>query len=76
MYGVLVIGESILVCKNSEKSEGIALLQGSLKPVCSCLRRREGEEVTASMIRAILEVRKSSLNYHLYHFYYNTMVEL
>nr|XP_014685094.2 DNA polymerase theta isoform X1 [Equus asinus] len=54
--GVDTVGESILVCKNSEKSEGIALLQGSLKPVCSCLRRREGEEVTASMIRAILEV--------------------
>ncbi|XP_047419090.1 LOW QUALITY PROTEIN: DNA polymerase theta [Sciurus carolinensis] len=54
--GVDTMGESILVCKNSEKSKGIALLQGSLKPVCSCLQRREGEEVTASMIRAILEV--------------------
>uniref|UniRef100_A0A2K6K1U0 DNA polymerase theta n=2 Tax=Rhinopithecus bieti TaxID=61621 RepID=A0A2K6K1U0_RHIBE len=49
-------GESILICKNSEKSKGIALLQGSLKPVRSCLQRREGEEVTASMIRAILEI--------------------
>ncbi|XP_064230756.1 DNA polymerase theta isoform X2 [Aotus nancymaae] len=54
--GVDTVGESILICKNSEKSEGIALLQGSLKPVCSCLQRREGEEVTASMIRAILEI--------------------
>uniref|UniRef100_A0A8C3YVJ5 DNA polymerase theta n=1 Tax=Catagonus wagneri TaxID=51154 RepID=A0A8C3YVJ5_9CETA len=54
--GVDTIGESILVCKNSEKSKGIALLQGSLKPVSSCLQRREGEEVTSSMIRAILEV--------------------
>lgn len=62
---LLVLGESILVCKNSEKSKGIALLQGSLKPVRSCLQRREGEEVTASMIRAILEVRESSLNYYL-----------
>ncbi|XP_077650870.1 DNA polymerase theta isoform X3 [Urocitellus parryii] len=51
-----LLGESILVCKNSEKSKGIALLQGSLKPVRSCLQRREGEEVTASMIRAILEI--------------------
>ena len=59
----LVIGESILVCKNSEKSKGIALLQGSLKPVSSCLQRQEGEEVTSSMIRAILEVKESSLNY-------------
>lgn len=71
----LVIGESILVCKNSEKSKGIALLQGSLKPVRSCLQRREGEEVTASMIRAILEVRKSSLNYLLFEAY-NMMIEL
>nr|XP_012635986.1 DNA polymerase theta isoform X2 [Microcebus murinus] len=54
--GVDTVGESILVCKNSEKSKGIALLQGSLKPVRSCLQRREGEEVTGSMIRAILEI--------------------
>ncbi|XP_078208166.1 DNA polymerase theta isoform X4 [Callithrix jacchus] len=54
--GVDTVGESILICKNSEKSKGIALLQGSLKPVCSCLQRQEGEEVTASMIRAILEI--------------------
>nr|XP_014985457.2 DNA polymerase theta isoform X2 [Macaca mulatta] len=54
--GVDTVGESILICKNSEKSKGIALLQGSLKPVRSCLQRREGEEVTASMIRAILEI--------------------
>lgn len=50
------IGESILVCKPSERSKGTALLQGSLKPVCSCLLRREGEGVTSSMKRAILEV--------------------
>ncbi|XP_057553521.1 DNA polymerase theta [Hippopotamus amphibius kiboko] len=54
--GVDTVGESILVCKNSEKSKGIALLQGSLKPVHSCLQRQEGEEVTSSMIRAILEI--------------------
>ncbi|XP_075412465.1 DNA polymerase theta isoform X2 [Tenrec ecaudatus] len=54
--GVDTVGESILVCKDSEKSKGVALLKGSLKPVRSCLRRREGEEVTASMVRAILEV--------------------
>ncbi|XP_072469974.1 DNA polymerase theta [Notamacropus eugenii] len=54
--GVDTIGESILVCKKSEKSKGIALLQGSLKPVCSSLQRREGAEITATMIRAILEI--------------------
>lgn len=57
----MVIGESILICKNSEKSKGIALLQGSLKPVHSCLQGQEGEEITASMTRAILEVREHSL---------------
>ncbi|KFP82225.1 DNA polymerase theta, partial [Acanthisitta chloris] len=49
-------GESILVCKPSERSKGTALLQGSLKPVCSCLLRREGEGVASSMKRAILEI--------------------
>ncbi|KAM6224815.1 DNA polymerase theta [Rhynchocyon petersi] len=53
--GVDTEGESILVCKDSEKSKGIALLRGSLKPVSSCLRQLEGE-VSASMIRAILEI--------------------
>ncbi|XP_009075086.1 PREDICTED: DNA polymerase theta, partial [Acanthisitta chloris] len=48
--------ESILVCKPSERSKGTALLQGSLKPVCSCLLRREGEGVASSMKRAILEI--------------------
>lgn len=52
----LPIGESILVCKPSERSKGAALLQGSLKPVHSCLLRREGEGVASSMKRAILEV--------------------
>ncbi|EMP33638.1 DNA polymerase theta [Chelonia mydas] len=54
--GVDTVGESILVCKSSERLKGIALLQGSLKPVHSCLLRGEGEEVTSSMIRAILEI--------------------
>ncbi|XP_074665096.1 LOW QUALITY PROTEIN: DNA polymerase theta [Strix aluco] len=54
--GVDTEGESILVCKPSERSKGSALLQGSLKPVCSCLLRREGEGVASSMKRAILEI--------------------
>ncbi|XP_009982815.1 PREDICTED: DNA polymerase theta-like, partial [Tauraco erythrolophus] len=54
--GVDTEGESILVCKPSERSKGTALLQGSLKPVCSCLFRREGEGVSSSMKRAILEI--------------------
>ncbi|OXB76233.1 UNVERIFIED_CONTAM: hypothetical protein H355_014641 [Colinus virginianus] len=54
--GVDTEGESILVCKPSERSKGTALLQGSLKPVCSCLLRRQGEGVSSSMKRAILEI--------------------
>ncbi|XP_054858086.1 DNA polymerase theta [Eublepharis macularius] len=54
--GIDIVGESILMCKPSEKTAGIALLQGCLKPVRSCLLRQEGEEVTSSMIRAILEI--------------------
>ncbi|XP_071616812.1 DNA polymerase theta [Heliangelus exortis] len=54
--GIDTEGESILVCKPSERSKGTALLQGSLKPVCSCLLKREGESVASSMKRAILEI--------------------
>ncbi|KAL2311304.1 hypothetical protein Nmel_003004 [Mimus melanotis] len=54
--GIDTEGESILVCKPSERSKGAALLQGSLKPICSCLLRREGEGVSSSMKRAILEI--------------------
>ncbi|KAM7322117.1 hypothetical protein ACRRTK_018958 [Alexandromys fortis] len=52
--GVDTMGESILICKNSEKSKGIALLRGSLEPVHSCLQRHG--DITASMKRAILEI--------------------
>ncbi|XP_072254555.1 DNA polymerase theta [Pyxicephalus adspersus] len=54
--GVDTEGESILVCKPSERTKGISLLQGTLKPVQSCLLRKEGAGVTGSMIRAILEI--------------------
>ncbi|KAM3848147.1 LOW QUALITY PROTEIN: DNA polymerase theta [Vipera latastei] len=54
--GVDTIGESILVCKPSEKSKGIALLHGGMKPVGSCLLSLKGEGITSSMLRAILEI--------------------
>lgn len=47
----------MLVCKESERQKGIGLLKGALQPISSCLVRREGEGVTTSMLRAILEVR-------------------
>ncbi|XP_030638851.1 DNA polymerase theta [Chanos chanos] len=54
--GVDTVGESILVCKESERLKGVCLIQGSLKPISSCLVKREGEGVTTSMLRAILEI--------------------
>ncbi|MCJ8740817.1 hypothetical protein PDJAM_G00063470 [Pangasius djambal] len=54
--GVDTVGESVLVCKESERMKGVRLIQGSLKPISSCLVKREGEGVTTSMLRAILEI--------------------
>ncbi|XP_070791412.1 DNA polymerase theta [Pituophis catenifer annectens] len=59
--GVDTIGESILVCKPSEKSKGIALLHGGMKPLCSCLLSLKGEGITSSMLRAILEIIVSGI---------------
>uniref|UniRef100_A0A7N6BKD0 DNA polymerase theta n=1 Tax=Anabas testudineus TaxID=64144 RepID=A0A7N6BKD0_ANATE len=54
--GVDTTGESVLVCKEAERQKGISLLRGTLQPISSCLVRREGEGVTTSMLRAILEI--------------------
>uniref|UniRef100_UPI003AAA2B9C DNA polymerase theta n=1 Tax=Centroberyx gerrardi TaxID=166262 RepID=UPI003AAA2B9C len=54
--GVDTTGESVLVCKEAERQKGISLLQGALQPISSCLVKREGEGVTTSMLRAILEI--------------------
>ncbi|KAG7485315.1 DNA polymerase theta [Solea senegalensis] len=54
--GVDTTGESVLVCKEAERQKGITLLKGALQPISSCLVRREGEGVTTSMLRAILEI--------------------
>lgn len=61
-----ISGESVLVCKESERQKGISLLQGALQPISSCLARREGDGVTTSMLRAILEVRLKSR--YIFHF--------
>ncbi|KAK0148331.1 DNA polymerase theta [Merluccius polli] len=47
---------SVLVCKESERQKGITLVQGVLRPISSCLVKREGDGVTTSMLRAILEI--------------------
>ncbi|XP_029353156.1 DNA polymerase theta [Echeneis naucrates] len=54
--GVDTTGESLLVCKEAERQKGISLLKGALQPISSCLVRQEGEGVTTSMLRAILEI--------------------
>ncbi|CAJ1052154.1 LOW QUALITY PROTEIN: DNA polymerase theta [Xyrichtys novacula] len=54
--GVDTTGESVLVCKEAERQKGVSLLTGSLQPISSCLVRKEGEGVTTSMLRAILEI--------------------
>uniref|UniRef100_A0A8K9VAW2 DNA polymerase theta n=1 Tax=Oncorhynchus mykiss TaxID=8022 RepID=A0A8K9VAW2_ONCMY len=54
--GVDTEGESVLVCKEAERQKGVCLLQGSLQPISSCLVKREGEGLTTSMLRAILEI--------------------
>ncbi|XP_061833003.1 DNA polymerase theta isoform X2 [Nerophis lumbriciformis] len=54
--GVDTTGESVLVCKEAERQKGITLLSGDLQPIRSCLVRKEGEGVTTSMLRAILEI--------------------
>ncbi|KAA0720083.1 DNA polymerase theta [Triplophysa tibetana] len=54
--GVDTLGESVLVCKEAERAKGLSLIQGTLKPISSCLLKREGEGVTTSMLRAILEI--------------------
>ncbi|KAK2816995.1 hypothetical protein Q5P01_025186 [Channa striata] len=54
--GVDTTGESVLVCKEAERQKGISLIMGNLQPISSCLVRKEGEGVTTSMLRAILEI--------------------
>ncbi|XP_068178776.1 DNA polymerase theta [Antennarius striatus] len=54
--GIDTIGESVLICKETERQKGISLLKGSLEPIRSCLVKREGGGVTTSMLRAILEI--------------------
>ncbi|XP_067440675.1 DNA polymerase theta [Thunnus thynnus] len=54
--GVDTTGESVLLCKEAERQKGISLLKGALRPISSCLVKREGEGVTTSMLRAILEI--------------------
>ncbi|PIK47986.1 hypothetical protein BSL78_15134 [Apostichopus japonicus] len=59
--GVDTEGESILVCKPNEMEKAKALISSDLPPVQSCLIQREGDELSNSMKRAILEVIASGV---------------
>ena len=49
-------GESILLCRETEKSKVEQLIESHLEPVSSCLIQGNGETLCSSMKRAILEV--------------------
>ncbi|XP_056015539.1 DNA polymerase theta-like [Ostrea edulis] len=54
--GVDTQGESILICKSNEKSKAVTLVKSELPPVRSCLIRKQGEQLSSSIKRAILEI--------------------
>ena len=53
----LILGESILFCREAEKIKVEQLIGSDLEPVSSCLIQGNGETLCSSMKRAILEVR-------------------
>ena len=62
--GIDSLGESILVCKPSERSKVVALLESAPKPVKSCLGRREEAgpmDGLPAVKRAVLEVVASGM---------------
>ena len=56
-------GESILLCKDAERTKALELVQSPLSPVSSCLRR-SGEGANSSLRRAILEVSTGEHRYN------------
>ncbi|KAK3585671.1 hypothetical protein CHS0354_020237 [Potamilus streckersoni] len=54
--GVDTAGESILICKPNEKSKAVTIMKSTLPPVHSTLMNHQGEQLSSSMKRAILEV--------------------
>jgi hypothetical protein len=51
-------GESILLCRETERKKVEELVRAPLRPVASCLIQGNGETLCSSMKRAILEVKK------------------
>ena len=50
------LGESILFCREAEKTKVEQLISSELEPVSSCLIQENGGTLCSSMKRAILEV--------------------
>ncbi|XP_071480044.1 DNA polymerase theta-like [Diadema antillarum] len=59
--GVDTEGESILVCKPSEREKASKLIRSQLPAVQSCLVKRSGDDLSNSLKRAILEVIASGV---------------
>ncbi|XP_033740640.1 LOW QUALITY PROTEIN: DNA polymerase theta-like [Pecten maximus] len=53
--GVDTEGESILICKGTERSKAMTLVRSALPPVQSCLLKNQGQ-LSSSLKRAILEI--------------------
>ncbi|KAK2169547.1 hypothetical protein LSH36_9g16021 [Paralvinella palmiformis] len=54
--GIDTYGESILICKLTERIKAEKLMKSDLTPVRSCLVKSESDSLSSSMKRAILEV--------------------
>ena len=54
--GVDTEGESILLCRETDRRKVEELVTSNLQPVKSCLIQENGETLCSSMKRAILEV--------------------
>ncbi|KAK3098715.1 hypothetical protein FSP39_022356 [Pinctada imbricata] len=54
--GVDTEGESVLICKPNERAKAVTLVTSELPSVGSCLYHKEGEPLSRSLKRAILEI--------------------
>ncbi|XP_030850352.1 DNA polymerase theta [Strongylocentrotus purpuratus] len=59
--GIDTEGESILVCKTTERDKASKLMRAELPPVQSCLIKSQGDDLSNSLKRAILEIIASGV---------------
>lgn len=53
---LILIGESILICKETERKSALQLVGSDLQPVKSCLMKSGKDGLHSSLKRAIIEV--------------------